>query len=372
MLIVDEGFDCSSSNILPLNTAAQVLGKEKPDLIAAVLEPNPERALAVILSMKGQGPVHVLAIGPAVDTKLVLRVLRAGADDYVDSASLETELKDALRRWRAKVTKTTATGKLISLISPNGGCGVSTLAVNLAVALAEHARASAARRPASQHRRSGVAARLEADLLDCQPLPDLSGIDHSLFEKALTPHESGVQLLAPPRRIEDAATVTPRGVCQVLVMARSEFPFVVVDLDVDSGDTMQEVLIQSDLILLVLKPDVISLRNAKRLLGRLEWLGISPLSIRTVLSRVGQPGEVATAKVEAALRTKIFHVMPEDFKVVNNCNNMGVPATKEAPRSRFASAVNAWYRKSTTCSPRPPHRSGRLARPSSRRKAPQP
>ena len=136
MLIVGEGFDCSSSNIIPLNTAAQVLGKEKPDLIAAVLEPNPERALAVILSMKGQGPVHVLAIGPAVDTKLVLRVLRAGADDYVDSACLETELKDSLRRWSADVTKTAATGKLISLISPSGGCGVSTLAVNLAVALA--------------------------------------------------------------------------------------------------------------------------------------------------------------------------------------------------------------------------------------------
>ena len=133
--------------------------------------------------------------------------------------------------------------------------------------------------------------------------------------------------------------MTPRGICQVLVMARSEFPFVVVDLDVDSSDAMQEVLIQSDLILLVLKPDVIALRNSKRLLGRLEWLGISPLSIRTVLSRVGQPAEVATAKVEAALRTKIFHVIPEDLKVVNNCNNMGVPATKEAPRSRFASAV---------------------------------
>ena len=254
---------------------------------------------------------------------------------------METELKDALRRWRTKVTKATATGKLISLIAPNGGCGVSTLAVNLAVALA-----------GEQERVLLVDLHLNTDdlasLLDLKPAysianlcQSLSGIDHSLFEKALTPHESGVQLLAPPRRVEDSATVTPRGVSQVLVLARSEFPFVVVDLDVDSGETMQEVLIQSDLILLVLKPDVISLRNAKRLLGRLEWLGISPFSIRTVLSRVGQPGEVAAAKVEAALRTKIFHVMPEDLKVVNNCNNMGVPVTKEAPRSKFASARHA-------------------------------
>ena len=50
LLIVAEGFDCPSSNILPLNTAVQVLAKEKPELIAAVLEPNPERALAMILT----------------------------------------------------------------------------------------------------------------------------------------------------------------------------------------------------------------------------------------------------------------------------------------------------------------------------------
>ncbi len=55
--------------------------------------------------------------------------------------------------------------------------------------------------------------------------------------------------------------------------------------------------------------------------------------------RVGQPGEVPRAKVEAALRSRVFHVVPEDLKVVNTCNNMGVPVMKEAPRSRFALAV---------------------------------
>ncbi len=341
MIIVAEGFDCPSSNILPLNTAVHVLGKEKPELIAAVLEPNPERTLALILTMKGQGPVHVLAIGPATDTRLVLRVLRSGADDYVDSASLGAELKDALARWKTKVTNTTATGKLISLIAPSGGCGVSTLATNLAVTLAGR-----------EQRVLLLDLHLYTDdlasLLDLKPTysianlcQSVSGIDRSLFDKALTPHESGVELLAPPRRIEDAAAVTPHGVCQVLVAARSAFPFVVVDLDVESGETMLEVLIQSDLILLVIKPDVVSLHNAKRLLDRLEWLGISAISIRTVLSRVGQPGEVSTAKVEAALRAKVFQVVPEDLKVVNSCNNMGVAVTTEAPRSRFAAAVHA-------------------------------
>ena len=75
LLIVEEGFDCPSSSILPLNKAVMVLTKEKPDLIAAVLEPNPERTLGVILTIKGQCPVHVLAIGPA--TRYQARAARA-------------------------------------------------------------------------------------------------------------------------------------------------------------------------------------------------------------------------------------------------------------------------------------------------------
>ena len=342
LLIVEEGFDCPSSNILPLNKAVQVLAKEKPDLIAAILEPNPERALAVILTMKGQSPVHVLAIGAGGRYQARAarvagrrrRLCRFGIHgDRVEGCPAAVE-------ERGRRT-TNATGKVISLISPNGGCGVSTLATNLAVSLAQQ-----------QERVLLVDLHLYTDdlatLLDLKPTYSIanlcqtvSGIDRSLFDRALTPHESGVELLAPPRRVEDAATVTPSGVCQVLVLARSAFPFVVVDVAVESGETMLEVLIQSDLILLVIKPDVISLRNAKRLLDRLEWLGISPLSIRIVLVRVGQPGEVPAAKVEAALRSKVFHVIPEDLKVVNSCNNMGVPVTKEAPRSRYASAVNS-------------------------------
>ena len=249
-------------------------------------------------------------------------------------------MKEGLRRWRSQVTNTRATGKVISLISPNGGCGSSTLAVNMAVTLAR-----------DQERVLLVDLHLYTDdlaaLLDVKPTfsianlcQSISSIDRSLFDRALTPYEGGVQLLAPPRRIEDVAAVTPRGVCQILVMARSAFPFVLVDVAIESGETMLEVLIQSDLILLVIKPDILSMRNAKRLLDRLEWLGISPLSIRIVLVRVGQLGEVPAAKVEVALRSKVFFVVPEDLKVVNVCNNMGVPVSKEAPRSRFASAVN--------------------------------
>ena len=341
LLIANEGFDCPSSNILPITKAVAILNKETPDLVAVVLEPNIERAQAVLMTAKGQRSHYVLAIGPTVDTRLVLRVLRAGADDYVDSSSLATELKEAVRRWRGKLQNTLATGKIISLIASNGGCGASTLAANLSVSLAQRNERVLL---LDLHLRTDDL----ASLLDLKPTysianlcASLAGMDRALFDKALTPHESGVQLLAPPRRTDDIPSVTPPGVCQIMALSRSTFPFVIVDVEVDADETMKEVLIQSDLILLVIKPDVSSLRNAKRLLDRLEWLGISPLSVRSILSRVGQPAEVSTSKVEAALRSKAFHIIPEDLKVVNSCNNLGVPVVKEAPRSRYAYAVTA-------------------------------
>ena len=339
LLLTREGQECPSSNIVPLRTAVQALANEQLDLIAAVVEPNVERALAVVMSLKGQGPGYVLAIGQAHDPKQVLRVLRSGIDDYVDSASLEVDLKEALQRWRAKMSQARATGKIISVIAPNGGCGTSTLCANLSVTLARR-----------RERVLLVDLHLHtndlAALLDLKPVhtiadlcQNISGLDRALFTKVLTPHESGVELLAPPRRMSDAGLVTPAGVCQALMLGRANFPFVVVDIDVGAEKTMQEVIIQSDLILLVFRPDVIALRNARRIYDYFEWMDVSPQSIRAVLARVGQVGEVPAGKVEAAMRTKLFHIIPEDLKVVNSCNNMGVPVMAESPRSRYAANI---------------------------------
>src|SRR5262249_37418594 len=111
----------------------------QPEVVVVTLTPDPDGALALLGNLRLLTPARILAVGPAADSRLILRALRAGAADYVDEADLETGLVDALTRLRAESAAQGEPGRVIALLAPSGGSGSSTLAVNVATALAaEH------------------------------------------------------------------------------------------------------------------------------------------------------------------------------------------------------------------------------------------
>jgi pilus assembly protein CpaE len=283
---------------------------------------------------------------------LVLRALRAGADEYIDASELEAELEAALARWRVEAKDHDRAGRVIALLAPSGGSGSSTLAANVATVLAKEHQTSLLMDLKLQS--GDLAALLDlkpthtvADL--CQ---DISRVDRVLFERTLVRHASGVQLLAAPLSLADTGYVNAEGVCQALALGRASFPYVVVDLDNSFRGEQTAVLRQADVVLLVLRLDFASLRNAKRMIDHLKELGIESDRVRLVVNRHGQPKEVPAAKAEEALGLKIAHYVPEDAKSVNRSNNNGVPVVLEAPSSRvsrsltkLAISVNGQHKK---------------------------
>jgi pilus assembly protein CpaE len=341
-ILCAEGQDLPASRTLALDAAAARLALEAPGLVIVVLPSDSERALAAMSFIEafgkaeGRSEATVVAVGPASDPKLVLRALRGGIDDYVDEAELEAELKAALGRWRAERVSKGRSGRLIALLAPSGGSGSSTLAVNVAAALAkEHDRCAL------------IDLKLHAGdlapLLDLRPTYSLADLclsvarmDRSLFERTLVPHSSGIHLLAPPRTLADLTHITPEGVEQALIQALSAFPYVVVDLDHSFHEEQTIALRQADVVLLVLRLDFTSLRNCRRTLEHLEQIGVEREKVRLVVNRYGQPKEIAASKAEEALGLKVTHYIPDDPKTVNRANNNGVPLIVEAPAARIS------------------------------------
>ena len=344
-LLHAEGEEVPASRMLRLDVAAGKLAQESPDLVFVIMPADPERSLAamgvmeVFSKAEGRAGACVMAVGPASNPKLVLRALRGGIDDYLDEAELEDELKVALRRWRAGKTNQSRNGRMIALLAPSGGSGSSTLAVNVAAALAKLHQTSAL-----------IDLKLHAGdlapLLDLRPtytLADLclnaTRMDRVLFERTLVRHSSGIHLLASPRTLSDLGHVTPEGVQQALTQALAAFPYVVVDLDHSFREEQTIALRQADVVLLVLRLDFTSLRNARRALEYLEQLGVGRDRVRLVANRYGQPKEVPAAKAEEALGLKIAHYIPEDARTVNRANNNGVPMILEAPTAKISKCV---------------------------------
>jgi pilus assembly protein CpaE len=311
----------------------------RPDLLVVVLSPNTERTLACLGALRSLAQTRILAIGPAGDSRLVLRALRAGASDYADEEELGTDLPAALSRIKDEIAPLGEQGRVVALLAPNGGSGSSTLAVNIATVLAR------------EHKSSllidlKLASGDLAALLDLKPTHTLAELcqnaaqmDGVMYERSLVKHASGVHLLAAPASFRDIGYVTADGVRQALVLGRSLFPYVVLDLDHSFHEEQLVGLQQADVILLVLRLDFAALCNTRRALDYLEQSGISRERVRLVVNRYGQPKEVPAAKAEEALGGKIFHYVPDEPKTINRANNNGVPAVLEYPSARVSRSV---------------------------------
>jgi pilus assembly protein CpaE len=337
--LLRQGQDCPADHVLPMQGVVERLAQTPVDLLVIVLAPDPERSLGVLSELHLLSAARVLVVGPASNSRLVLLALRAGAADYIEESDLEAELPAALSRLSSGQPSRGEPGRTIAVLAPCGGSGSSTVAVNLAAALAgKHGNVLLCDLKLT----TGDL----ASLLDVQPTHTLAELcqnaarmDRIMLERSLVRHSSGVHLLAPPRSFGDLRLVTAEGVRQALTLARTLFPYTVVDVDHSFGDEQLQVLRQADAILLVLRLDFTSLRHAQRTLEYFQERGIDRNRVQVVVNRYGQPQEVPAAKAEEALGVKIGHYIPDEPKTVNRANNNGVPVVLESQSAKVSRSL---------------------------------
>jgi len=348
------GQECPASQVVPLDRAVTYLqsvprtssavsgsgeaaaAESNRDLVFVILSPAVERSLDVVRDIRRRvHPRHLFLIGPTDDSKVVLRAMREGANEYLDVAELAQELPAAIERLRQEDSQQRG-AKLVAVMAPSGGTGCSTLAVNLATLLA---------------RQPGGCVLLDletafgdlASLLDLKPLHtsadlcrNVTRIDRSLLEKSLVRHDNGLAMLAAPLRIADATHVTWDGLHQILSVANDLASYVVADLSHSFLEITAPVLAQADRIVMVLRLDFTSLRNTRRVLEHLEQSGIAQDRLVVVANRYGRPGELTASEAQSALGIPITHYIAEDPKNVNRANNQGVPVVQYAPSAKVA------------------------------------
>jgi pilus assembly protein CpaE len=328
------GHECPASNLVRADRALDVLSSLKPELSVLAVGSELNGALTLLTQVRRLAATPLLAVGSLANPRSVLQVLRSGADDYVDQSDIEVELAGVVDGLISGRRGRTQPGRVIGVVAPSGGAGASTVAANLAVTLAK------------QHKSVGLidfklATGDLASLLDLRPVhtladlfPSLEQIDRSIFERTLVRHDTGVHLLASPRRYDARDLVSPAGISRVMELARGMFPFVVMDIDPSLSPEQMQALQVADAIVIMMRLEFNSLCNARQALDHISRHNISRERILVVANRQGQPKEIPLAKVEEALGQKVAQFIPDDPKTVIRANNNGIPVVVDSPSAR--------------------------------------
>lgn len=335
----------SDLRVVPLKSAMAAAAEFSPDLLIVVMRPNLEAAFALLPQLRTVSQAKAALVGPTSDPKQVLRALNElGVEFFLDEESWAEELDACLSRLRSKGGPPASPGRVIAVLSPSGGGGASTVAVNLAVSFAKKSSTSSGEvRTAlfDLHLPGGDL----ASLLDLKPkytlrdfCSNMEHLDRSMFEQLFCVHSSGVHLLAGPDTFEEAARVSPDGVGRAIALARDLFRYVVLDVERSFQLLPTEALRRADIVVLVFQMDFTSLRNARRTSQRLTELGIPPERVRLVVNRYGEAKQVSVATAEKAVGA-LSWFLPYDPKSVNLANNLGVPVVLEKPSARVSKRI---------------------------------
>ncbi|MFZ0244336.1 AAA family ATPase [Candidatus Binatus sp.] len=334
-LEIIEGETATAAN-LSQNVAAP------PDVTLVIVNGNEEAALSFLQSQSLRSPrPSLLAVLAARSAGLMKRALRSGADEILfmpldPGEATRALLKISEAHWR---TERRQGGVVISVTSLVGGVGVTSLAADLALALESLHQTVALVDLDLQT--GGLAVFLNLDPeVTIMPLVRLERkLDSIQLESALTKHQSGVYLLAAPKRIEEGELVSDITVGTVLDLIRQLFDYVIVDC----GDHVDENAVaaweRSDHLFYVLNQSIAAARCAWRFIDLFERLDLTRLEPRFILNRYNPSHPLTEKAIEATLAKSISAKIPTDDRTFESIEMKAQNLFQLAPSSPVARAM---------------------------------
>jgi pilus assembly protein CpaE len=289
------------------------------------------------LCAAGGERTKVVAVSQNLGATTILQAVRNGAIDCLNlNSNFEAELRHLFDRLETTKRQPSVSGKLFTVISAVGGSGASVLAANLAAAIAAREHTCGL---LDLHWHGGDL----SVLLNANPrhtLLSLAGkaenLDGSMLEQSFVRHDCGVHLLASPEPYADFREIRPELVQKIVQLARGLYSTVVVDLEDCEHLDQVRTLAASDRIVIVVRPDFVSLVRTKKLLQHLLAAQVSQEHISLVVNRTGMAKEISIAQIEEVLSMRVQHRLPDDPAAVNEAINLGVPLVCGCPRAKVA------------------------------------
>jgi len=306
------------------------------DVILVDLDSDPDYAFGLVQSICAHGSATVMVYSARADLELAIRCMRAGAREFFTLPLAANDMSDALARVsvrRPGAFHAKRAGKLFVFLGAKGGCGVTTLASNFAISLAQESGQKTMLidlgLPLGD---AAINLGMAAEYSTHNALHDSSRLDANFLSSLLATHSSGLSVLAAPGEIP--RTETPMdAVNKLLAVARQNFDYVVVDAGSRLDLKDSALFDASAIIYLVTQVGVSELRNANRLVTR--FFASRDGNLQIVLNRYTPRALLFDeTHITKALTRPAQWRIPDDFASARRTRNTATPlALEDSPIS---------------------------------------
>jgi pilus assembly protein CpaE len=282
-------------------------------------------------------PIIMLTALDSIEQKV--KGFESGADDYLPKpfnmeellAHIHVLLRNSETVVSSKEEGTHST--TLAVFSLRGGAGVTSISVNLAVGLAQLWNTDVAlvdMVPLAGQSALFLNQTLKTtwtDLLQKKP----TDIDDQTVKAVLLPHPSRVYTLASPLKPEDSELLIPEKTERVINALQERFSYLVLDLPHNLSDNTLLCLDRADVIVLVIQPEIASVRAAKIALDIFSALKYENKRIFYLLNWTFPRQGLAIEDIERFTHHKIDRIIPYAADEFVSSLNFGKPPVLAAP-----------------------------------------
>lgn len=295
----------------------------------------------------------------------VLKAMRLGAADFITHDVKLDELNLAVKRaadmaqaekvksqqfyspevkgvFLPKEDGTTHIGNIISVYSPKGGTGTTTLSLNLALALMCNDCTVGIVDSSMQFGDVAILLNEVSKFSVLDLVPRIYELDVNLVDDVMLLHKStGLRLLAAPPKPELAESVTGNHIVKILEMTQQMYDFVVVNTDSYISDPCLAALDAAHVIVLVTTQEVAAVQGIHRFLDLWDKLGMDRERLMLVVNKYDRNNAITSDRISESLKMPVTITIPRDNETMLQAANLGIPLLEYSKKSPLVSDINS-------------------------------
>lgn len=332
--------------------AVTVAREHTPDVFVVALDEPVARALLTIESLADACPnAPTVVYSSLADANSVRRAMIAGARDYLvrplkpeDLARSISGILEQEERKRSRLAgdtaETAARGTVITVFGAKGGIGKTTIATNLATAIARITGSRVAL--VDMDTRFGDVAimmdvAVETSIADLAR--EIDALDRDRVRESLVIHHSGVGILPAPIHPTEWRNLTPEHIQRIVELLAQTHDYVIIDTPGTFNEIIAMTLEVANIILLVTSMDIASIKDTALALEMLRAADVPEEKVKLTVNHSSAANSLREEDVERVLEYDIFWRIPHDL-AVSTSTQLGQPIVIAKPYARVSRSIN--------------------------------